>query len=39
MKKKKKSNFVFLSGLEKPWLKFLAKFPGIAKKLLTANFG
>lgn len=30
---------MFLSGLEKPWLKFLAKFPGMAKKLLMANFG
>lgn len=30
---------MFLSGLEKPWLKFPVKFPGIAKKLLKANSG
>ena len=31
----KRSNFISLNGLEEPWLKFLAKFPGRAKKLKT----
>ena len=33
---KERSNFISPSGLEESWLKFLAKFPGIAKKLKTS---